>query len=143
MKKVGIDYIFTAIGMILLVTGLLLVKALDNLQGFMLVLPYILFGIGCGIWGYGMGNIISRRALKSSPEIQKQLEIEKTDERNIAIANRAKAKAYDMMIFLFGALMLTFALRGVDVIALLLFLFAYLFVQGYGVYYRCKYGKEM
>lgn len=143
MKKVRMDFIFTAIGMILLVTGLLLAKTFANSQGFMLVLPYIFFGIGCGIFGHGMGNIISRKVLKNNPEIQKQLKIDKTDERNIAIANRAKAKAYDMIIFVFGALMLTFALRGVDVIAMLLFLFAYLFVQGYGIYFRYKYDKEM
>ena len=61
----------------------------------------------------------------------------------IAIGNRAKAKAYDMMIFVFGSLLLAFALMGIDVIAVLLTTFAYLFVVGYGIYYRCKFDKEM
>lgn len=69
--------------------------------------------------------------------------LSKKDERNAIIANRAKAKAYDVMIFVFGALMIAFALMGVDMIPVLLFVFAYLFVQGYAVYYRCKYEKEM
>lgn len=109
----------------------------------MRALPYILVGLGCGIFGHGTGNIISQKSLKNSPDIQKKIEIDKNDERNIAIRNRAKAKAYDMMVFMFGALMLSFALMGVDMIAVLLLVFAYLFVMGYSVYYRCKYDKEM
>ena len=143
MKKGRMDYISTAGGMILLGTGFLLVKTLDNPQGFMLALPYVCVGIGCGAFGHGMGNIISRGAMKNSPDIQKQLEIDKNDERNIAIANRAKAKAYDMMTFVFGALMMSFALMGVDMVAIVLFVFMYLFVQAYAIYYRCKYDKEM
>ena len=88
-----------------------------------------------------MGNIISRRAVKTNPDIQKQLEIDKKDERNITIANHAKAKAFDMMIFVFGVLMIAFALMGVDIKAVLLLVFAYLLVIGYDVYCRCKYDK--
>lgn len=57
-----------------------------------------------------MGEIILQSAMKSDPAAAKQLEIDKKDERNLAIANQAKAKAYDMMVFVFGALMLSFAL---------------------------------
>jgi 4-hydroxybenzoate polyprenyltransferase len=71
------------------------------------------------------------------------MEIERKDERNIAISNRSKAKAYDLMIFVFGALMLSFALMGVDLVLILLLVFAYLFVVGYGIFYRIKYDKEM
>lgn len=90
-----------------------------------------------------MGNIISERAVRSNPEIQKKLEIEKNDERNIAIANRAKGKAYDMMTFVYGALMVSFALMGIDMIAVLLLVFAYLLVHGFALYYRFKFDKEM
>jgi len=41
-----------------------------------------------------MGYIISNKVLNNSPEIKKQLEINVKDERNMAIANCAKAKAY-------------------------------------------------
>ena len=90
-----------------------------------------------------MGNIISERAVRSNPEIQKKLEIEKNDERNIAIANRAKGKAYDMVTFVYGALMVSFALMGIDMIAVLLLVFAYLLVHGFALYYRFKFDKEM
>jgi hypothetical protein len=138
-----VDYISTTIGVILLVAGLLLVKTLVNPQGILRALPYVFVGIGCGAFGHGMGNIISRKAIKNSPDVQKQIKIDRNDERNITIANRAKAKAYDMMTFVFGALMLSFALMGIDMVAVLLLVFAYLFVEFYGVYYRCKYDKEM
>ena len=90
-----------------------------------------------------MGNIMSKRALKNHPDIQRQIEIEKKDERNIAIGSRAKAKAFDIMVFVFGALMVSFAMMGVELVAVLLLVFAYLLVIGCGVYYRCKYDKEM
>ena len=109
----------------------------------MLALPYVCMGVGCGVFGSGMGNIISARAMTNHPELQKQLEISQKDERNIAIARRAKAKAYDMMIYVFAALMLTFALMNISLTATLLLVFAYLLVAFCGVYYRCKYEKEM
>lgn len=59
------------------------------------------------------------------------------------IANCAKAKAYEMMVYVFGALMISFALMRVDMIVILLLVFAYLFVVAYGIYYRVKYDKEM
>lgn len=143
MKKNGFDYIATTAGLILLGIGLYLVKTITDPQGIMQALPYVCIGLGCGIFGQGMGNVISRKAIKSSAEIAKLIEIDANDERNIAIGNRAKAKAYDMMIYIFGALMVSFALMGIDMIAVLLLVCAYLFVVGYGIYYRCKYDKDM
>ena len=143
MKKYRHDYFVAAIGILLLGAGLVLVKILSEPQGAIRGLPYICIGVGCGIFGHGVGNIIGRKAVKNNPDIQKQLEIDKKDERNIAIASRAKAKAFDMMIFVFGVLMIAFALMGVDLAAVLLLVFAYLLVIGYDVYYRFKYDKEM
>ena len=141
--KAKTDYIVTSIGIILLAAGLYLVKTLPDPHGLLLTLPYIFVGFGCGIFGHGMGNILSHKLTKNDPNFQKKLEIEKNDERNIAISNRAKAKAYDMMTFVFGALMVSFALMRIDMTAVLLLVFVYLFVHGYGIYYRMKYDKEM
>ncbi|GLB28237.1 hypothetical protein LAD12857_01600 [Lacrimispora amygdalina] len=143
MIKAKTDYMVTSLGIILLAAGLYLVKTLPDPQGLLLALPYIFIGFGCGIFGHGMGNIISRKLTKNAPDIQKKLEIEKNDERNIAISNRAKAKAFDMMTFVFGALMVSFALMRIDMTAVLLLVFVYLFVHGYGIYFRMKYDKEM
>lgn len=140
-KKTG--YVIVTIGILLLGTGLYFVKTMSNPQGIMLKLPYVCIGIGSGLFGHGMGSILSRRAMQNNPQMLRQMEIEQNDERNIAIANRAKGKAFDMMTFVFGALMIAFALMGADLAAVLLLVFAYLFVHGYAVYCRCKYEKEM
>jgi len=137
------DYTVAALGLILLVCGLVIIKKVSEPQGIMRVLPYIFIGIGCGVFGHGMGEIISYRVVKNNPDILKQIEIEKKDERNIAISNHAKAKAYDMMIYVFGALMVCFALMEISFVAVILLVCAYLFVIFYGVYYRYKYNKEI
>ncbi|WKY44395.1 DUF6442 family protein [Eubacteriaceae bacterium ES2] len=139
----GLKYSTIVIGGILMAIGLWLSDFLINPQGIMVALPYVCVGLGCGIFGHGMGNLISDRAVKGHPEVQKQFAIDKNDERNVQIANCAKAKAFDMMTFVNGALLVSFALMGVDMIVILVMVFAYLFVHGYGVYYRFKYDKEM
>ena len=143
MKQNKWNYFLAIAGGLLLGVGLYLAKTIIEPQGIMRALPYVFIGVGCGIFGQGLGEIIGSRAIKNNPDIQKHMEIEKNDERNITIANRAKAKAYDMMIFVFGALMLAYALMGIDMVEVLLLVFAYLFVIGYGVYYRFKFDKEM
>jgi hypothetical protein len=142
-QKRVIDYITVSVGLALLAVGLYLIKALADPKGVMLAFPYVAIGIGCGTFGHGMGNIIQRKALKGHPEIAKQITIDQNDERNIAVGNRAKAKAHDMMVFVFGALMLSYALMGVGVLPILLLVGSYLFVIFYGIYYRVKYDKEM
>ena len=143
MKKTFYSIIITAIGILMLVSGLILVKTISEPTGIMSTLPYILVGLGCGIFGGGIAETIKLRTIKNHPDIKKQMEINENDERNIVIANRAKAKAYDMMVFVFGALMLAFALMGTDMVSALMLVFAYLFVIGYGIFYRIKYDKEM
>lgn len=95
------------------------------------------------MFGHGMGNVISERAINSAPELKKKLDIEKNDERNVAIANKAKGKAFDVMTWVFSALMVSFALMGIDTVAVLLLVFAYLLVHGFAIYYRFKFDKEM
>lgn len=143
MKNSKTNYWIVIISFILLGIGFYLLKTLVNPTGLMLVLPYVCIGLGCGVFGQGMGNIISHQVMRNNSSIQKQLEIEQKDERNISIACHAKAKAYDMMTFVFGALLISFALMGVDLIPILLFVFTYLFVEFYGIYYRFKYDKVM
>lgn len=143
MNKRFIDYFITLTGVLIIGFGIYWLKAISDPQGIMRALPFVFVGVGSGTFGSGMGNIISRKVMKNNPELQKQQEINKNDERNIAIASRAKAKAYDIMIFVFGALMLSFALMGTDLTEVLLLSFSYLFVVFSGVYYRVKYEKEM
>jgi hypothetical protein len=143
MKKHGLQTALGILGLALLALGLYLVKTTNATEGILLTLPYVFVGIGSGLFGQGMGGVIERRVLKKNPEILKQKEIEVNDERNQQISNRAKAKAYDVMVFVFGALMVAFALMGMDIVAVLLLVFAYLFVVGSAVYYRVKFEKEL
>lgn len=143
MKKHGLQTALGILGLALLALGLYLVKTTNATEGILLTLPYVFVGIGSGLFGQGMGGVIERRVLKKNPEILKQKEIEVNDERNQQISNRAKAKAYDVMVFVFGALMVAFALMGMDMVAVLLLVFAYLFVVGSAVYYRVKFEKEL
>lgn len=117
MKSKITNHATIIIGLLLLAVSLYLIKTSNDPQGIMRTLPYVCIGIGCGLFGHGMGNVISERAINSYPELKRQLDIEKNDERNVAIANRAKGKAFDMMTFVFGALMLSFGLiDGKDII---------------------------
>ncbi len=143
MKKKTRMYASALIGIVLLIAGLMLQRSIQQPQGIIRVLPYVCIGLGCGLFGHGMGDVISGRLLKNSPDIVKRMEIEKNDERNIAIAAQSKAKAFDMMTFVYGALMLCFALMQVDLAAVLLLVAAYLFVEGYAVYFRFKIEKEI
>lgn len=143
MKKKWADYIFAVLGLLLLAAGLIALKTFEGLQGILRAAPYIGIGIGCGLFGHGIGGVVSRMALRKSPDIEKQLEIEEKDERNIAIRGRAKGKAFDLMIYVFSALLISFAIMGVDYAAVLLLVFAYLLVIGSFVYHLIKYEKEM
>ena len=143
MKKKNFNYLIAVAGLLLLATGLILLKAIANPQGILLVVPYVCIGLGCGAFGHGVGDIVNNRVAKNNPQLQKQVKIDKNDERNIAIANQAKAKAYDIMLYVFGALMVAFALMSVDMVVVLLLVAAYLFVVGFFIYYLNKYHKEM
>lgn len=141
-KKAGM-YITSVIGILLLILGLMMLKFVEEPTGFIRVLPYICIGVGCGLFGHGMGEIMRRRLIKNNPEIIKQMEIEKNDERNVVIAAQSKAKAFDMMTFVYGALMLSFALMQVELEAVLLLVAAYLFVEGYAVFCRFRLEREI
>lgn len=143
MKSKIANSVAMILGLCLLAIGLFLLKTIADPQGVMLALPYVCIGVGCGLFGQGMGNRISQRALRNDPELKKRLDIEKKDERNVAIRNQAKSKAFDAMTYIFSALILSFALMEVDLLPLLLLVFAYLSVQGLALYYHFQLSKEM
>ena len=143
MKKHGLQTALGILGLVLLAAGLYLAKTIADPQGIMRALPYVCIGIGCGLFGQGVAGIIERYVYKKYPKQQKQKEIEVNDERNREISTRAKAKAYDAMVFVFGALMISFALMNVDIAVVLLMVFAYLFVVGIDIYYLVKFEKEL
>ena len=131
--------LLTTLGIILGAGGLWLIRSMgpDFKWG------YILIGVGCGLFGHFMGDFLARRAVQSDPEAARALEIEQKDERNVAIGNAAKARAFDVMLTTFSPLLLIFALMEVDLLPLLLLVAAYLFVVFDSIYWLNRFQKEM
>jgi hypothetical protein len=142
-KSIAMYLVFSLIGFIILTTGVVLAKLTRNDQGIIQTLPYILIGIGAGIFGQNLGTTFNICAMKKNPQMANQKEIEEKDERNIIIRNKAKARAYDLMVLVFGALMMAFALMGVSWSVVLAIVIAYLFVVFSNIYFISKYDKDM
>ena len=130
-------------GVLLLIAGLYLLRTGEDPQGATAVLPYVCIGIGCGLFGHGTGNLLASWAVSGHPGGRRQMEIEREDERNQAIGDRAKGRAFDIMTYTFGALTLIFAIMGVCLAAGLQLVVAYLFLHGWAAYNRIKYEREM
>lgn len=137
-SKIAFNVVLSILGIGILGLGLAFIKL-----GIGVVIPYICVGLGCGLFGQGFGNLISNRIAKKNPAFAKQQEIEKSDERNVLLAGLAGLKAYNAMVYIFGALMVAFALMNVELKVILLLVFAYLFVCGVHIFYRIKYEKEL
>lgn len=110
-------------------------------MAFDLELPaYVLLAAGCALFGGGLGDVLRRLALRSDPQLAKEVAIEEGDERNVSIANAAKAKAFDAMLLVYPPLLL--ALAGVEILPLLLVAAAYLFTVGVSIYWQARYRRE-
>ena len=138
-KNIGLSLL----GFVLIGAGIYMIRAVPDPQGIMRALPFLLVGFGCGIFGHGLGDLLAKKAVQSDPAMARQLEIAQTDERNVMIGSMAKAKGYDMMTYVFGALMVAFALMGAPWTVIIPMVIAYLFVHGYAIYFRVKLEKEM
>lgn len=103
--KVGRSIFLSAIGFVIMGAGLALIKLLPKTDGILKTLPYLCVGIGAGIFGGNLGTAIKNKAVLQNPQVAKQIEIEQKDERNQAIRNKAKARAYDLMIYVYAAIL--------------------------------------
>ena len=130
-------------GVLLCALGFYLILAAEEPAGLLKTLPYVLIGLGCGTFGYGVGELLRTAAMRKHPEVARQVEIESTDERNIMLGNLAKSRGYDMMSYVFGALMVAYALMGAPLSIVIPFVIAYLFVHGYAVYQRIRAEKNL
>lgn len=92
MKSKIANSVAMILGLCLLAIGLFLLKTIADPQGVMLALPYVCIGVGCGLFGQGMGNLISQRALRSDPELKKKLDIEKKMSAILQLQTRPRAR---------------------------------------------------
>jgi len=143
VNKKWLSVVLMIVGALLLVGGLYLILIPASAEGFLSALPFILIGVGCGALGQGIGDRLQQRKIARSPALAKQQANERNDERNIAIANRAKAKAFDLMVYVFGALLLSFAQFGVSTAATISLTAAYLLVIGYRIFVSVQFDREM
>jgi nitrate/nitrite transporter NarK len=100
-------------------------------------------GLGSGIFGGNIGTAFKNKAMLKNPQAARQVEIEQKDERNQAISNKSKARVYDLMIFVYAAVILAFALMQINIYVTLILVAIYLFFIFANVYYFSKYNKEM
>lgn len=90
----------------------------------------------------GLGFLLAQGRI--DPQMARQLAIEQQDERNRAIADRSKAKAYDLMLYLFAALMVAFSLiPDTPLPVILLMVAGYLLVVAFQIYWLVRLNKEM
>lgn len=124
------------VGVAVLVLGLLLMRRMSA------TLPGVLVGLGAGALGCGLSGVLTAALSRKYPDMARQT-VEQQDERNVAISNRAKARAYDLMVYIFGALMITFSLMNADVTMILLLIGAYLIVVACRIGFAVHYDKIM
>lgn len=137
------DCFLTFLGIGLVLVGFLFHNKIVSTDKMIATIPYIFIGVGCGIFGHFMDNLIKYFSTKNNEELEKQIQIDKNDERNIIIAEKSKAKAYDLMIYLFASLLIIFSLMGVDKLVIIMIVAIYLSIQIYALYWRTKFERKM
>ena len=142
-KNVIKEWFLTFVGIGLVVVGFLLHKYSLSTDKMIVTIPYIFIGVGCGIFGHFMDNLIKYFSTKNHKELERQIQIDKNDERNILIAEKSKAKAYDLMVYLFVSILIIFSLMGVDKLAIIMIVAIYLSIQIYALYWRSKFENKM
>ena len=137
------DCFLTFLGIGLVVVGFLIHNKSVSTDKMIPTISYIFIAVGCGIFGHFMDNLIKYFSTKNHEQLERQIQIDKNDERNILIAEKSKAKAYDLMIYLFASLLIIFSLMGVDKLAIIMIVAIYLSIQIYALYWRYKFESKM
>lgn len=137
------DWLFILLGIGLMIAGILMDKNSGTSNQVIATIPYLLIGLGCGIFGHFMGNIMKYFSTRNNEELERQIEIEKKDERNILITEKSKAKAYDLMVYLFAGMLIMFSLMRVDKLQILMIIAIYLSLQVYALYWKSKFESQM
>lgn len=137
------NILLSFLGVVLVALGLYIYQKTVGMDKTVVVIPYIFIAIGCGILGHFTGNLIQYYSTKGNEELKRQIEIEKNDERNVLIAEKSKAKAYDLMIYLFAAMLIIFSLMGADKLQLVVLVAIYLSLQIYALYWKSKFESRM
>jgi hypothetical protein len=142
-KSITKNWIFIVFSIMLFIASGFLKTKYPDAKGILATLPFIILGIGGGILGANIGTVIQHHIFRKNPTAHKQFEIEENDERNILLNQYSKAKAYNATIYLYGALMLYFALYGAELIFLLPLVGCYLISIVIRIYHLYQCQKKM
>ncbi|WP_033164291.1 hypothetical protein [Clostridium sp. KNHs205] len=134
-QKVNILMIVVSIGLIL---GGAFVINYDNRN-----IAGLCIGLGSGLASVNVAHIFIKRMFRKHPEYKRQSEIDAKDERSIAITNKAKAKAYDKMIYIMIGVPFVMIFLNSPLWMILTVIAFYVFGYGLHLYYLVKYNKIM
>lgn len=136
--------LLAVLGAVVAALGLYLMRGMDG------ALPGMMIGLGSGALGLGLSGALSPRVARKHPEIAqkkaaaaRQKAVEQQDERNVAVLTKAKARAYDMMTYIFGVLVIACALMKVGLAIILMLVGAYLLMLACCVGFLIHYNKSM
>lgn len=133
------DYAFMAIGIIFILFGLVIDRNFIRLD----FVSYIFIIAGLCIFGHFVSNILKYISIKNIKGLERKIEIDKNDERNIMIMNKSKSKAYDLMTYLFMIVIIAFSFMNIDKLIIIVLLALYLIIQIYAIFCRFKFEREM
>jgi len=103
----------------------------------------ICLGIGCGLFGMNVAQLVIKHYEKKNPKIRKQNEIDAADERNVLINSKAKAKAGDIVQWFIIGIAYILILIDVPLWTILIVVGVYVLYYILQFYYIGKYQKEM
>ncbi|WP_127589288.1 hypothetical protein [Paenibacillus koleovorans] len=136
--------IYLLFGLASVVAGIMVWSyTIDVTSNMVQAIPYMIISIGSGVFGQGIRLALKRYATKTAPHSAKQREIDEKDERNIAVRNHAKAKAFDLMLVAIGALLIAYTFTGVSKMVILSLGGTYLIVLVSTIYFAIKVNRSM
>ncbi|MCI8537450.1 MAG: hypothetical protein HFF18_02150 [Oscillospiraceae bacterium] len=136
MKSSLVQLLF---GLVLLAAGvyLMIAQAGSQPDGFLLL------GVGCGVAGASLSTLIGAVRKRRNPELARQERIGETDERNQMLLWRSKARAFDGMLYIWGGLLLWFALKNLGTQVVLPLTAGYLLIVAICLFSLARFQKEM
>lgn len=136
-NKATRNIIFIILGVIILAVGIFARSDdLRSVAGFCI-------GIGLAVITMNVLNLILNLYYKKHPAIKKQSDIELKDERTVAITNKAKAKAFDIMIRILFIIPFLMILINLPIWMMLATIAIYTFGLSVQMYLTLRYYKEM
>jgi uncharacterized Tic20 family protein len=139
MKKnqFGTQIMLIILGAVLLIVGIVVIDESSKTVSGLCV------GIGAGLIGMNIANLLIDLYYRKHPEIKKQVDIDARDERSLAITCKAKAKAFDITVILLIVVPFLLILAGSPLWVILATIGVYLFGFCAQIYFTIQLGKEM